>query len=281
MNKETNIAMIEQFEALSRNPVLRQFIKNGQQVFGGQQGYPFYSYLGINYTPAGILNIKAYFNFFKKIEYKELENFFPELRAVKDFYDNYQSSIVYDRNNMGVTVALKIEADGSHSHTFYVRDAQQKTPPPANIQFPAWEQKILHDYFACQLKNGTLTYKNYYVIMADENKDLLLNLFGLQKQIDGKAISGIEYVDYAGQQKIALAIENKEKLSGFLSHFFDNEEIRALSQKLRTEYGLHPFSPGLYLNSPVKSIYYIDSGERFYMRNSCTLLNLAEKLFHV
>ncbi len=235
--------------------------------------YPFCTYLGINYTNEKLINVKFYITGFKKIDFERIESIFPYSEQIQSYYNRYKESFIFDYKNMGLSFALKQDLQGNLKHGFCMRVKDKMNPNLTGFDLVT-ENHDVDDYFAIESSFQNLYSKYYYVITNRNNINQLTAKFDFP--VDPMKILLFEYASFGENKKLLAALKNTSDVEDYLQS--SNSKFIKLHEFIKSEFNFVPASPGLYLDSNVKSIYYFDQGEPVYFRDSFALLTILEKL---
>lgn len=128
-----------------------------------QQGYPFVTYVGINFTRERIKNYKFYFAFHRRLTPEEIAVVLPvEDRSHFDaMYAQWTPTRECRVLHRGTTFAIKVEADGDLTHYYHMRLPTMPFGPPQRLQLQPEE---IHNWHGVceEFRDGSAHLKRYY-----------------------------------------------------------------------------------------------------------------------
>ncbi|MCK0536389.1 hypothetical protein [Alcanivorax quisquiliarum] len=265
--------MLRDLMALIRSYAAQSFIRQSREALY-HPGYPFCSYLGINYAGDRLINAKFYVTGFRQVPASHFSGFFPCSDAILDAYATYRDSRVYTPDSMGFVLVKKLALTEPPMYTFGMRMPGDLNPA---IDQPGLEHedKVVDDYLAIEASGQKRYRKHYYILKQRRNIETLLQRFAMETRPD--AVNLLEYSTFQHRKKILAAMTSVDETEGYLART-GSPAFLAMHAWVTRELGLIPVSPGRYLGSDVRSIHYFEPGEGVYFRDSFALDRLLEKL---
>src|SRR5688572_9088095 len=101
-------------------------------------GYPFLTYIGLNFTKDTVKNFKFYFSFYKRLTPDEIATLLPvpDRSRFDELYAQWQPTHDYDILHRGTTFAIKVEPDGGDgqlTHYYHLRLPTLPFGPPERM----------------------------------------------------------------------------------------------------------------------------------------------------
>lgn len=223
------------------------------------KGYPFLSYVGINFNRNSILNYKFYFSFFNRLNDQEIQKALPvkNLSKFKDFYNIWQESEKYESLHQGATFALKIEPNLILTHYFHLR-SNKFNNINSNYFNKIITKPIKNSGICYEYKRDQIYIKNYFYYSDKDCINDLSKKFKLSNSMfDVNKIDEIECVETLNKQKIDLITTDQHFIEEFLKQTTTNS-IKQYFLEFAKKSNFLMYSPGIDSNGEVCSIYFID-----------------------
>lgn len=221
-------------------------------------GYPFLSYLGINFTPAGIKNYKLYFSFFKRLSPGELDLVLP----VKDrghfdaLYAQWQPTKEYRMIHRGTTFALKIEPGRPLTYYYHLRIPGLPFGLPERLTLTA-QDRDQNFHGACEEFTGEKIHlKRYFYAHDRATVAQSLKEAGLPDRTD--SVECIEYIESDGRDKVAWISDDEVLIGALVSQQGPPRLAAGLSLLCRNS-GFRLFGPGSSRGNSDHSIYFTEA----------------------
>jgi hypothetical protein len=263
------MSMLDEFIKIISSETAIGFIKRSTDTLYDKE-YPFCSYVAIHYCDDELVSVKFYVTAFKKIDFSLTKKFFPYSPDVEKAYERYKEGKIFSAQNMGFTFAQKISQGGKIIYAYYQR-LNEEINPPIDQGGLHDESKVIDDYLAYEGASGKMYQKYYYLVREGANVKRLLQRSGLG--INANDVDLVEYATFDGKQKVLAAVKTVAATENYLRKT-ERGGFLELHDFVIGRLGFVPASPGKYLNSPVRSIYYFSPGEPVYLRDSFALLSL-------
>lgn len=257
--------MIKKVLEIIHSDDVQDFLNKSIEVLY-DKNFPFLSYIGVSYNDSSLINVKLYVTGFKKVSPELLTTFFPPFDYVREAYDKYEESKVFDLKNFGMAFILKVSNDFITTYSFYTRQRDIPHQPPQKIILK-YPEVHLDDYFAFEMKPQQSPYmKRYYPIANRVNIEDFIKLFNMNR-IDAEKVDCIEYLEYADEQKITLSMNDEKYLHSYIRKTNESNFIE-LNEFLMNTFEIKPVAIGQYLNRDEKSIYYMNTSDKLQLGNS-------------
>ena len=217
------------------------------------EGYPFTTYFGVNYQGAEIVSVKFYIVFFDKVSPTLLSELFPDFSPIDRLYSRYEPSKEYNLSNLGVTLAIKINAAGELAYSYYQLDKENILPSPTLLPWLPLSKVIRANLRSVEF-NSALSYsKNYYMFEHEPSIASCLKEFSLD--VKPEEIKFVEYSEFDGKQKMVLVFKDPH-CKDIFENLFASDELLELKFHLQGRFGFHSDYPGLYKGGRVKKTYF-------------------------
>ena len=224
------------------------------------EGYPFLTYLGINFTNNEILNFKFYFSFFKKLSVEELSKVLPisDFSDFNSLYNLWNSSKTYNSLHQGATFAIKILPNYAPTYYFHLRlnTTVYNKPKLLNLET---SNCIKNVGFCKEYTTNGYSNKNYFYF---EDKDIIRNLanqYGLNNsKFNPDSIDELEYIESNNRNKIDLITFDQDFVEEFLKQK-TSKKNQDLFKNICSIYNFKMYSPGIDSSGNNFSIYFIDA----------------------
>ena len=102
-------------------PAWRDYVEKVYSIDPG--GYPFLTYVGIDFAAVGITRVRLCFSFFRRLSPREIDVVLPvsDRRRFEGYYARWQPTTTYDPLHRGATFQAAIESDGSLTYGYHLR----------------------------------------------------------------------------------------------------------------------------------------------------------------
>lgn len=267
--------MIKEFENIIASKELRIKLQKALDVVFAKN-FPVFWYFGVNYDQSGIRSIKFYIVSFKKTDVERLRTFFPYTDEIRDVYKDFESSMVFDMNNLGAAFGIKVDKSFDISYSFYQKKHGYIPPPPQSFHMLSKEKSIREDYYVMEFKKDKGYIKNYYLLFNNDNITSIIMKFDLNNALSVSDLGCVELGEFQNKQKISLTFKDDLKKEQYIKDT-NNHSFLELDQFIKNTYGFFSFFPGNYLGNNLKSIYYFDRNvSNDFFQNSYTLYRLLQ-----
>lgn len=221
-------------------------------------GYPFLSYVGVNFTKDTIKNYKLYFSFLRRLGEAEISELLPvpDRGRFDEYYPQWHPSREYRAIHRGTTFALKIDADGSLTHYYHLRLRGLPFGPPQRLELHPSDRENHHG--VCEeFTGGKVHLKRYYYCRNPGTIAESLAIAGLPDRTP--SIDLLEYIESDGRDKMAWITEDPGLIQELLLLRGQHRLASGLA-KICHECGFILFGPGSARDTSDHSIYFIEPG---------------------
>jgi hypothetical protein len=218
-------------------------------------GYPFYSYVGLNFTGTAIKNYKFYFAFHRRLTPAELDVVLPvENRGYFDrFYEQWHPSKETKTVHRGTTFALKVEADGTLTHYYHLRVQGLPFGPPARLQLTDYDRYNYHG--VCEeFTGGKAHLKRYFYCRDKLTIAESLKVGGMPNR--ALAVDWLEYIESDGRDKLTW-VSRDLRLASELIVKRGPPELQQVLASICDDCGFVLYAPGSARDGRDHSIYFV------------------------
>lgn len=243
-------------EALLNNPAWLDYARQIYSIDPG--GFPFLTYVGLNFTDRTIKNFKFYYSFSRRLSEAELSVVLPvtDRGQFDEFYEQWHPSPHYKAIHRGTTFAVKVDAEGALTHYYHMRIKGLPFGPPQRLELGASDHDNYHG--VCEeFSGGDANLKRYFYCAEPSTIAASLKTAGLHSS--GGAVPKIELLEY-------IESEHRDKLTwissdrGLLDALMDNRGPPALRNQLGAlcrKCGFNLFAPGSARDGGDHSVYFV------------------------
>lgn len=201
-------------EVLMKSPALLHYLR---MVYALDQGnYPFYTYVGVNFTRRAVKNYKFYFSFYRRLTEPEIDALLPvpDRGQFDRFYREWQPTLEAKTLHRGVTFAVKVEADASLTHYYHLRTRGMPFGPPTRFAIPAHERDAFHG--VCEEFRGEkISLKKYFYSRDAATIEESLRAASMP---DGRYdVPFLEYIESDERDKFTWVTHDPELIQAHLS----------------------------------------------------------------
>jgi hypothetical protein len=224
------------------------------------EGHPFLSYVGVNFTQTTIKNYKFYFSFFKRLSEDEIRSLLPvaDRGRFDAFYDQWHPTQRYTAIHRGTTFALKVEADGTLTHYYHLRVRGLPFGDPERLELAQCDRDNFHG--VCEEFTGDRIHEKRYFYCRDRTTIARsLQIAGLPDETSD--IDCLEYIESEGRDKMAW-ITGEPNLVRELLYQRGQPRLASGLAKICHDCGFVLFGPGSARDGKDHSIYFIEPGGR-------------------
>lgn len=242
-------------DVLLASPAWIEYARNVYSVDPG--GYPFLSYVGVNFTHESIKNYKFYFSFFKPLSREEVATLLPVADQGRfwEMYKLWQPTRDYEFIHRGLTFAVKVEADGTLTHYYHLRMRGLPFGPPERIELKELDRDNYHG--VCEEFTGSKIHlKRYYYLYDRDSVAETLAIAGLPDRTE--AIECVEYIESEGRDKMAW-ITGDRRLLDALIHERGQPRLSQGLAKMCNDCRFDQFGPGSSRDAGDHSIYFVEN----------------------
>ena len=242
-------------EPLLKNRAWLDYVRTAYSV--PHHDYPYYTYIGLNFTAEGIKNLKFYFAYFRRLTEAEIDLLLPvpDRGRFNEFYADWHPSKEAETElHRGVTFALKVDLDGSLTHYYHLRVKGTPLGLPERAILSAREKNRFHG--VCQeFKGGKAHLKRYYYLIEPNSIAYTLHLAGMSPR--ARHVELLEYIESDGRDKFTWVTKDA-RLVQELVEKRGSPELGALLAELATDTKGQPFAPGSARDGSDHAIYFFD-----------------------
>lgn len=243
-------------ELLLRSPAWLDYVRRVYTI--DPDGYPFLSYVGLNFTKDTIKNYKFYFSFFKRLDPAEIEILLPvsDRSRFDALYGAWHPTKRYETIHRGTTFALKIDGDGTLTHYYHLRVAGLPFGPPERLALSPVDEENYHG--VCEEFTGSNVHlKRYYYCREPTTIRHSLEIAGLSEVADRSAgIDWLEYIESDGRDKMAWITGDPVLIQTLVEKRGPTGLDPGLA-RIRHHCGFELFGPGSARDASDHSIYFV------------------------
>jgi hypothetical protein len=211
------------------------------------------SYLGVNFSDAGVLSLKIYIVTSQKVAYENIHKYFPLIDHVKDKYESHKGNDQFGVDNIGVCFSIKVSNVGELNYTYFQSLDNFSNTEDQSLKFLEKENPIRNNLFVLESNKGELYNKEYNLYLTTKNMTSLLKYFNLYN-IDANLLNSVEYAYFHNIKKINILPKTNDYLIQIATNL--HPKMLEVIDYFSNRYNLYPNFPGVYFNSDIKSIYF-------------------------
>lgn len=246
-------------EILPEIPGWLDYVRGVYSVDPG--GYPFLSYLGINFTKDTIKNYKLYFSFYKPLTAKDLDLLLPvsDRGHFEQLYAQWHPTHAYKTIHRGVTFAIKIEPLKPLTYYYHLRLLGLPFGLPERLTLA--ESDLGNHHGACEeFSGGKIHLKRYFY--AYDKRTIAQSLLDSGLPDRSQNVDCVEYIESDGRDKYAWISDDPDLIGALLNHQGQPRLLSGLALLART-CRFQLFGPGSAKDGSDHSIYFTeDAGPR-------------------
>ena len=238
-------------------PAWREYVDRIYSI--DPQGYPFLTYVGLNFTDSAIKNFKFYFSFFRRLSPPEIDIVLPvsDRRRFDAYYAKWQPTKDYNTIHRGATFALKVGEDGTLTHYYHLRLPGRPCGDPTRLMLSPSDRGQLHG--VCEEFNGSdVSLKRYFYCRDPETIRRSLESAGFSDLAsETAAIEWLEYIESDRRDKVAWITNNQPLLTALVERRGPPQLLLALEIFCR-RLGFLPYGPGSAKDGKDHSVYFVE-----------------------
>ena len=224
----------------------------------GSGGFPYLTYVGLNFTERAIKNFKFYFSFFRRLRPHELAVALPvpDRRRFDGYYAKWQATKDYSTIHRGVTFALKVASDGSLTHYYHMRLPGRPAGDPARLMLSNADRNQLHG--VCEEFTGSeASLKRYFYCKDPRTIRSSLETAGFQDLVsEVPNIEMLEYIESDRRDKMTWITDSRPLLGALVERRGPRRLDSALEMFCR-RLGYLPYGPGSARDARDHSVYFV------------------------
>lgn len=225
-------------------------------------GYPFLSYVGLNFTKNAIKNYKFYFSFFRRLSPEEIALVLPvpDRSRFDELYEDWHPTHRYETIHRGTTFALKVDGDGTLTHYYHLRVRGLPFGPPERLELSDSDHGNYHG--VCEEFTGSDVHlKRYFYCRDPDTIYASLETAGLAEEAGGYApIDWLEYIESDGRDKLTWITGDPVLTQALIDKRGPAGLYRGLA-RIRHDCGFELFGPGSARDGTDHSIYFVQPTE--------------------
>lgn len=221
-------------------------------------GYPFLTYIGLNFTEGSIKNFKLYFSFFKALSSSEVERLLPvpDRGRFDEMYAKWHPTRRYSTLHRGTTFALKVGADGALTHYYHLRVPGAPLGLPERLALAETDVDNYHG--VCEeFSGGSAHLKRYYYCKDPRTIADSLVQAGFPDYVDQVPyIDWLEYIESEGRDKADWVTTSPDLIAALVEDRGPPRLDSALA-KICLDCGFELFAPGSAVGGADHAIYFV------------------------
>ena len=208
-------------------------------------GYPFLTFVGIDFTPNALGSFTFYFSFFKRLSAPELDTVLPvaNRRRFDGFYAHWRPTKDNNTLHRGATFGMTVGADGKLSYRYHMRLPGRPAGDPARLQLTAADNKQLHGVGEV-FDGGEVRFNRYFYSRERATIQKFLDATGFADVADASVIDGLEHVEGDQGDEVSWATGHRPMLMALLERHSPLKFPIALEIFCRRT-GFVPYAPSL------------------------------------
>lgn len=224
---------------------------------------PELNYFGINFDQNGIVSVKFYFAFFKKLEKSDVEKFIPDTHDFYRYYHLWDEVKNRSLEHTGCTFEVKFKGDLNPVLGFHYR----LKPCPESYNLIGYPEQVPFDVLNLNTRPGInyeygekgILRKKYYYFQQPEHLKFISEKF---KKPFAEKIALAEYTEADQFCKVNLWRFDYSKENMNRPSYFSNLGSKIISQ-LFEKYGLKNVSDGFYEHDKIIATYFFNTDNAF------------------
>jgi hypothetical protein len=242
-------------EVLMASPAWLDYVRAVYAIDPG--GYPFLTYIGLNFTADTIKNYKFYFSFFRRLSPEEIATLLPvpDRGHFDALYAEWKPTHAYDTIHRGTTFALKVEPDGRLTHYYHLRTPGLPFGPPERLALQSKDRDNFHG--VCEEFTGSAVHlKRYYYLRSPTTIAESLAIAGLDDVPDVGPIDWLEYIESEGRDKMDWITGSPALVDALIERHGPPRLASGLA-KIRHDCRFELYGPGSARGGGDHSIYFV------------------------
>lgn len=224
-------------------------------------GYPFLSYIGLNFTKNTLKNYKFYFSFFKRLNEEEIGKLLPvsDRGHFDELYAQWSPTKLYNMHHRGVTFALKVNPDGTLTHYYHLRLPSMPFGLPKRLSMS--QEDLDRNYHgACEeFTKDKIHLKRYYYIHDPHSIAETLEMVNLYDDVqEHDWLDTVEYIESENRDKVAFFTTSPTMLQTLIEERGPPRLMNGLI-KMCHDCGFELFGPGSALDGKDHSVYFVQN----------------------